>query len=148
MENKLIEIKEFNVATLDTNQRAELCVVEKLLAEKFKANKECLINGNVDKIEYKSTDQRIGDWTITPIKPSAGTPKSVLNKQAILNEFYNTNRDVFDKYQLPIVECFDWKALEKDEWFINNIKGNQKFYKMEMTKPTSGSVRVVKKENK
>lgn len=148
MENKLIEIKEFNVATLDTNQRAELCVVEKLLAEKFKANKECLINGNVDKIEYKSTDQRIGDWTITPIKPSTGTPKSVLDKQTILNKFYNTNRDVFDKYQLPIVECFDWKALEKDEWFINNIKGNQEFYKMEMTKPTNGSVRVVKKENK
>ena len=139
--NKLIEIKEFNVATLDNTQRAELCVVEKMLADKFKENKEYLIKSNVSKIE-------LGDWTITPIQPSTGTPKSVLNKQAILNEFYNTNRDVFDKYQLPIVECFDWKALEKDEWFINNIKGNQKFYKMEMTKPTSGSVRVVKKENK
>lgn len=141
MENKLIEIKEFNVATLDTNQRAELCVVEKMLAEKFKENKEYLIKSNISKIE-------LGDWTITPIQPSTGTPKSVLNKQAILNEFYNTNRDVFDKYQLPIVECFDWKSLEKDEWFVNNIKGNQEFYKMEMTKPTSGSVRVVKKENK
>lgn len=141
MENKLIEIKEFNVATLDTNQRAELCVVEKLLADKFKENKQYLINGNVNKIE-------LGEWVITPIKASTGTPKSVLDKQTILNKFYNTNRDVFDKYQLPIVECFDWKALEKDEWFINNIKGNQEFYKMEMTKPTSGSVRVVKKENK
>ena len=141
MENKLIEIKEFNVATLDTNQRAELCVVEKLLADKFKENKQYLINGNVNKIE-------LGEWVITPIKPSWGTPKSVLDKQIILNKFYNTNRDVFDKYQLPIVECFDWKALEKDEWFINNIKGNQEFYKMEMTKPTSGSVRVVKKEKK
>lgn len=139
--NKLIEIKEFNVATLDNTQRAELCVVEKMLADKFKENKEYLIKSNVSKIE-------LGDWTITPIQPSTGTPKSVLDKQTILNEFYNTNRDVFDKYQLPIVECFDWKALEKDEWFINNIKGNQKFYKMEMTKPTSGSVRVVKKENK
>lgn len=141
MENKLIEIKEFNVATLDNTQRAELCVVEKMLSDKFKENKEYLIKSNVSKIE-------LGDWTITPIQPSTGTPKSVLNKQAILNEFYNTNRDVFDKYQLPIVECFDWKALEKDEWFINNVKGNQEFYKMEMTKPTSGSVRVVKKENK
>lgn len=141
MENKLIEIKEFNVATLDTNQRAELCVVEKILAEKFKENKQYLINGNVNKIE-------LGEWVITPIKASNGTPKSVLDKQTILNKFYNTNRDVFDKYQLPIVECFDWKALEKDEWFINNIKGNQEFYKMEMSKPTSGSVRVVKKENK
>ena len=139
--NKLIEIKEFNVATLDTNQRAELCVVEKLLADKFKENKQYLINGNVSKIE-------LGEWVITPIQPSTGTPKSVLDKQTILNEFYNTNRDVFDKYQLPIVECFDWKALEKDEWFINNIKCNQEFYKMEMSKPTSGSVRVVKKENK
>ena len=141
MENKLIEIKEFNVATLDNTQRAELCVVEKLLADKFKENKQYLINGNVSKIE-------LGGWTITPIKPSTGTPKSVLDKQTILNKFYNTNRAVFDKYQLPIVECFDWKALEKDEWFINNIKGNQEFYKMEMTKPTSGSVRVVKKESK
>lgn len=139
--NKLIEIKEFNVATLDNTQRAELCVVEKMLADKFEENKEYLIKSNVSKIE-------LGDWTITPIKPSTGTPKSVLDKQTILNEFYNTNRDVFDKYQLPIVECFNWKALEKDEWFINNIKGNQEFYKMEMTKPTSGSVRVVKKESK
>lgn len=141
MENKLIEIKEFNVATLDNNQRAELCVVEKMLADKFKENKQYLINSNINKIE-------LGDWTITPIKPSTGTPKSVLDKQTILNKFYNTNRDVFDKYQLPMVECFDWKALEKDEWFINNVKSNQEFYKMEMTKPTSGSVRVVKKESK
>lgn len=141
MENKLIEIKEFNVATLDNTRRAELCVIEKILAEKFKENKECLIKSNINKIEWN-------EWTITPIHPSNGTPKSVLDKQTILNKFYNTNRAVFDKYQLPIVECFDWKALEKDEWFINNIKGNQEFYKMEMTKPTSGSVRVVKKENK
>lgn len=145
MENKLIEIKEFNVATLDNNQRAELCVIEKILAEKFKENKEYLIKGDINKIEYCLLGE---NWTITPIKPSTGTPKSVLDKQTILNKFYNTNRDVFDKYQLPSVECFDWKALEKDEWFINNIKGNQEFYKMEMTKPTSGSVRVVKKENK
>ena len=141
MENKLIEIKEFNVATLDNTRRAELCVIEKMLAEKFKENKEYLIKSGIKKMELE-------DWTITPIKPSNGTPKSVLDKQTILNKFYNTNRAVFDKYQLPIADCFDWKALEKDEWFINNIKGNQEFYKMEMTKPTSGSVRVVKKENK
>lgn len=141
MENKLIEIKEFNVATLDNNQRAELCVVEKMLAEKFKENKEYLIKSGIKKMELEG-------WTVTPIQPSNGTPKSVLDKQAILNKFYNINIDVFDKYQLPSVECFDWKALEKDEWFNNNIKGNQEFYKMEMSKPTSGSVRVVKKENK
>lgn len=139
--NKLIEIKEFNVATLDNNRRAELCVIEKMLAEKFKENKECLIKSDVSKAEWN-------DWVVSVIKPSTGTPKSVLDKQAILNMFYNTNRDVFDKYQLPIAECFDWKALEKDEWFISNIKGNQEFYKMEMSKPTSGSVRVVKKGDK